>query len=346
MHEASWVCKLDDLTLLIYRSQTQNPTEASSRIVEVVSTTEALANHDRIVICIPCFNEVRWLERTLQSVRNQTMADFAVLVSDNGSTDGTAEVADQFAAADPRFQVHRHAKNIGAAANFNFAREATDSPYLLWLGAHDVLHPRFLAHHLARMGADDRLSLSQSAHEWIDEQDRPVERVEDLPLDAGPPNSVARYLGSIRANRNNIGINSVIRRAMLEGIGFTPLIGTDRIILSRLAYRGPFAECPDVLYYRRTFRSDRGGWSGYMERLTGHSIEASEDGWKMLAAAYDRDLRSLIGEGARQRAARWLLQLILRYYLPVDRGSLTTILLWTVRRSIKRLRPPAKQQPS
>lgn len=304
-----------------------------------MTASPRIVSHDRIVICVPCFNEERWIERTLQSICEQTMSEFAVLVSDNGSTDRTADIAQRFVDSDSRLHLHRHGANIGAAANFNFVRDATASPYLLWLGAHDLLHPGFLAHHLERLDADARLSLSQSAHEWVDENDAPVERVEDLPLDRGPPNSVARYLRSVRANRHNIGINSVIRRAMLDGVQFTPVIGTDRIILSHLAYRGPFAESPQVLYFRRTFASDRGGWAGYMERLTGNPSAAEDAGWDAMAKAYDRDLSDMVGNGARQRAARQLLRLTLRYYLPVGRGSLTTTLLWTARRIAKRLCP-------
>lgn len=297
--------------------------------------SEKRVRHDRIVICVPCFNEDRWLSKTLESVRLQSMADFAVLVSDNGSTDRTAEIARDFAARDPRFHYHRHADNIGAAANFNFVKDASDSPLFVWLGAHDLLHPGFLAYHVARMESDVRLSLSQSAHDVIDEAGRIVMRVEDLPLDGGPANSVARYLRSIPANRNNIGINSVIRRAMLDGLGFTPVIGTDRIILSHLAYRGPFASSPDIFYFRRTFESDRGRWDGYMERLTGHPTALKGDAWATLADAHDRDFHRLIGDGVRQRALRTLLQLVLRYYLPVDRHSLATRALWTVRRALK-----------
>ena len=303
--------------------------------LSVPSSTEKLVRHDRIVICVPCFNEERWLSQTLQSVHDQTMPDFAVLICDNASNDRTAEIAQRFVALDPRFHFYRHPENIGSASNFNFAKEASDSPYLLWLGAHDILHPRFLAHHLTRMDADDRLSLSQSALEWIDEQGQPIKRGEDLPLDAGLPNSVGRYLRSIGANRHLVGINSVIRRAMLEGIAFTPIIGTDRIILSHLAYRGPFAEWPEALYCRRVFRSDRGGWNGYMERLTGRHLEALDEGWTVMAAAYDLDFHSLIGDGVRQRALRMLLQLILRYHLPINRRSFATRTLWTLRRALK-----------
>lgn len=299
------------------------------------SSTVVLVRHPRVVVCVPCFNEEKWLERTLQSVRDQRFTDFAVLICDNASTDRTGEVARRFVALDPRFHYHCWPENLGASANFNFARAASDSPFLVWVGAHDLLHPLFLFNHVEVLEKCPALSLSQSAHDWIDEHDRPVERVDDLPLSGGGPDDMFRFLKSVGANRNNIGANSLIRRSMLEGAAFSTVLGTDRILLSHLAYRGPFGTAPEVLYLRRTFSDDRGGWQGYMERLAGLSGYAGYPDWTEMARVYDRHFHSLIGDGPRQRSARFLLQALLRYYLPVAPTSLATRGLWLLRRSVK-----------
>ena len=299
------------------------------------SSGSLLVSHPLIVIGIPCFNEADWLGRTIESVKAQTHCKFTVLIADNASTDSTGIIARTIAEADSRFRYHRHTENLGAASNFNFVLDRTESPFFLWLGAHDLLDPRFLEKHLEALGRDPLATVSQSTHAWIDEHDRPVERVRDGPLEGGKPDSVRRYLASVRANRHNIGINSVLRRSALTGACFTTIIGTDRIILSRLAYRGPFNDIDEVLYQRRTFRSERGGWGGYMERLTGRFNSGPAANWKGMADAYDEDLSELTRGQAMQPLYRALLQIILRYYLPVDRNSLLTSFLWTVRRSTK-----------
>jgi hypothetical protein len=183
--------------------------------------------------------------------------------------------------------------------------------------------------HLHLLEARPEVSVSQSAHAWIDIHDRFVERAEDGELDGGGPDDPARYLRSIRQNANNIGANSVIRRTMLDNARFTDVVGTDRILLSHLAFRGPFATSDDILYHRRTF-VERGDCNPYMERLTGRADE--EEDWSAFAREYDRDFAILLGDRPDAVRLRRKLALTLRYYLPVERRSLLTQGLWTIRR--------------
>ena len=291
-----------------------------------------IVKHPRIVVGLPCFNEGRFLERTIQSLRNQSFSDFAVLITDNASTDDTGKIARETCAQDPRFHYVRHERNLGSAENFNSARALSESPYLLWLGAHDLLAPEALEYHMAVLDSRPEVSVSQSAHEWIDIRDRPISRIADGDLDWGGPNDPERYLRSIGQNRHNIGATSAIRRVMLDDVRFTGVIGTDRVILSHLAFRGPFADSADVLYLRRSF-GDRNSDNPYMKRLTGRA-DVHIDWWAM-ARAYDEDFATLLGDRADARRLRRRLQLTLRYHLPVGTGTPTTTALWTLRRARK-----------
>lgn len=297
------------------------------------STGEAesavLAAHPILIIGVPCYNEAEFLERTLQSLTDQTWRDFAVLISDNASTDDTGRIASAFCKNDNRFRYHKQSSNIGSGRNFNFILEHTTSRYILWMGAHDLIEPAMVERHIRLLERRPEVSVSQSAHAWIDTKDRFVERVDDGDLDGGDADDPDRYLRSIGQNRNNIGANSVIRRAMLNGVRFTDVVGTDRIMLSHLAFRGPFATDPDILYKRRTFAT-RSGNNPYMERLTGRS-NAAED-WSAFAREYDRDFAGLLGDRADSDRLRRALALRLRYHLPVERSSLLTRALWTIRR--------------
>jgi glycosyltransferase involved in cell wall biosynthesis len=288
-----------------------------------------LVAHPLLVIGVPCFNEAEFLERTLRSLADQAWWDFAVLISDNASTDDTGRIARAFCKRDSRFHYHAQSSNIGSGRNFNFVLEHTASPYILLMGAHDLIEPDMVERHIRLLERRPEVSVSQSAHAWIDTEDRFVERVDDGDLDGGGADDPDRYLRSIGQNRNNVGVNSVIRRAMLDGVRFTDVVGTDRIMLSHLAFRGPFATDPDILYKRRTFAT-RIGNNPYMERLTGRA-NATED-WSAFAQDYDRDLAGLLDDRANSRRLRRALALRLRYHLPVKRSSLLTRALWTVRR--------------
>ena len=83
----------------------------------------------RVSVGLPVYQGARYLQSTLESLRNQTLTDFEVLIADNASDDETGDIAMAVCAADRRFRYHKHARNLGAAANFNFTfHETTDSP--------------------------------------------------------------------------------------------------------------------------------------------------------------------------------------------------------------------------
>lgn len=54
-----------------------------------------------ISIIVPVHNGEKYLQRCLDSIQNQTYADFEVIVVDDGSTDGTGNICDSMARMDP-----------------------------------------------------------------------------------------------------------------------------------------------------------------------------------------------------------------------------------------------------
>jgi glycosyltransferase involved in cell wall biosynthesis len=100
-------------------------------------------NTTRFSILIPCYNYAHYLGECLQSVIDQTIGDWEVVVVDDASTMGDAEV-ETAKFNDPRIRFIRHEKNRGAGATFNTAFNHSQNPYVLLLSADDRLTPRFL----------------------------------------------------------------------------------------------------------------------------------------------------------------------------------------------------------
>ncbi|WP_171123154.1 MULTISPECIES: glycosyltransferase [unclassified Ruegeria] len=94
-------------------------------------------------IVIPARNMERFLEETLQSVQDQTLADFEAICVDDGSTDNTRQIADRFAQSDDRFHaVDGPAKGVSAARNLGLSR--AKGKFVLFLDADDLLHAQAL----------------------------------------------------------------------------------------------------------------------------------------------------------------------------------------------------------
>jgi glycosyltransferase involved in cell wall biosynthesis len=225
----------------------------------------------QIVIGVPIYNEGAYILDTLRSLAAQTHGAFKVLVADNASTDETELVCRAFCATDTRFTYVRHASNLGALENFRYCLENSDSEFFMWLGGHDQVLPEFLALTLARMQADDKVSLVYGHTRYIDELGRPLAQTNggDYIFDE-PLQPHERYLTLLRALYRCEPVNQLIRRAFID-FSFRPVISADLAFLCHLAAHGAFARVEQPLYVRREI-SKRD--STPMERMTGHKSEA------------------------------------------------------------------------
>ena len=70
-----------------------------------------------LTIGLPVFNGENFLAESLNSLLARTYADFELVISDNASTDRTAEICRDYAAGDKRIRYIRQSVNSGAAPN-------------------------------------------------------------------------------------------------------------------------------------------------------------------------------------------------------------------------------------
>ena len=108
-----------------------------------------------ISVVIPVFNGERYLAEAIASVLAQEYAPLEVVVVDDGSTDGSAAIAEQFA---PRVQCYRQ-PHAGLAASLNFGVTQTQGERLAFIDADDLWLPGRLALHCAALEADPKLDM-------------------------------------------------------------------------------------------------------------------------------------------------------------------------------------------
>ena len=87
-------------------------------------------------IIIPVYNTGKELPRCLKSVLNQTFKDFECIMVDDGSTDGSGQVCDEWAAKDSRF-ISIHKPNGGASEARNVGIEKAGGRYTLFIDSDD-----------------------------------------------------------------------------------------------------------------------------------------------------------------------------------------------------------------
>ena len=96
----------------------------------------------RVSVVIPLYNKANYIARTLRSVASQTFEDFETIIVDDGSTDGSGEIAAEF--PDRRFRVLRQA-NAGPGAARNRGISEACGEVIAVLDADDVWMPEYLA---------------------------------------------------------------------------------------------------------------------------------------------------------------------------------------------------------
>ena len=99
-------------------------------------------------IILPVYNQEKYVAETIESVLAQTHTNFELLVHDDGSTDGSAQIIRRYAAKDPRVRAS-FAPNAGRCCTTNALVEQAQSPWCVFLDADDVMLPERLEKQLA-----------------------------------------------------------------------------------------------------------------------------------------------------------------------------------------------------
>lgn len=108
-----------------------------------------------VSIITPLYNCFEYLEKTLQSVLDQTFQDWELIMVDDCSTDGSFEIAKAFAKQDERINILQLRENSGAAVARNKGTEAAKGRYIAFLDSDDVWLPHKLETQIAFMQAND-----------------------------------------------------------------------------------------------------------------------------------------------------------------------------------------------
>lgn len=87
-----------------------------------------------VIICV--YNGEAYIDRAIKSILAQTHENFQLLIIDDGSTDGTARIIDDFASADVRIDV-KHQANAGVSAARQKGIDMANGEYLMFVDADD-----------------------------------------------------------------------------------------------------------------------------------------------------------------------------------------------------------------
>jgi glycosyltransferase involved in cell wall biosynthesis len=87
---------------------------------------------------MPAYNASKYIAEAIDSILNQTLPDFELLICDDGSTDSTLDIIKSYAAKDKRITFFENTKNIGNLKTTNFLFEKCEGKYIAIQDADDI----------------------------------------------------------------------------------------------------------------------------------------------------------------------------------------------------------------
>lgn len=219
----------------------------------------------RLSIGLPVYNGEKFLAESIESLLGQTYGDFELIISDNASTDDTADICRNYAKQDSRIRYIRQPHNIGGAPNHNVViHEARGE--LFKHASHDDLYAKELIRSCIE-ALDERPEVVL-AHSWsavIDESGE-IAEVVDYIVNTGAPQAPERLrsmlLDGWGDDDGGVMRTEVLRRTALHGSYHF----ADRTFTVELALHGPFYIVPDYLYFRRQHAGQGGAHASIRRR--------------------------------------------------------------------------------
>ncbi len=115
-------------------------------------------NNTKVSVIVPIYNVEKYLPKCLDSILSQTHQNLEIILIDDGSTDGSSNIAEDYALKDPRITVI-HQKNRGQSSARNLGLKFTSGDFISFVDADDEIKPSFIASLLAAFTPDTSLSI-------------------------------------------------------------------------------------------------------------------------------------------------------------------------------------------
>jgi glycosyltransferase involved in cell wall biosynthesis len=262
------------------------------------------------------YNGENYLAQAIEAILAQTWEDAELVISDNGSTDGTQEICRSFLGRDRRIVYLRNASNIGASANYTRVFRSARGRYFRWAAHDDVCGRQYHERCLEVLREDAGVALCFAGTEQINAAGERIGLLESAAgLQSARPSVRLR---SCLEQQECFMIWGVMRR---EVAARTRLLGSysghDRPFLAEMCLRGRVRQIDGVLYQLRDHpeRSIRKySWQDRHEAIAWYDPAKAKrltfPWWRLMSEFVGAVRRAPISEFERARCygevARWI----------------------------------------
>lgn len=173
----------------------------------------------RVSIGMPVYNDVRFLSEALSTLLCQTFADFELIISDDGSTDGSEAVCRKYEGVDQRIRYVRQPSNHGIAWNMKFVLQEARGEFFMWAADDDRWHPTFIETLMNALLSHPEACCAFSPYNFIDEDGKPIEEYAARAYDFSSPSRLERLVKLCRYYDDGFGY-ALFRREWIQEVDY------------------------------------------------------------------------------------------------------------------------------
>ena len=210
-------------------------------------------NERKVIIGLPVYNGQRYLQAAIESHLSQSFTDFDLVISDNGSTDGTPDLCSDFARLDTRVKYWRSPENRGILWNHRRVMDAIQSPnqYFRWAGADDIMESGLLQAMVTVLDTRPEVPAVMPDTKNIDEDGKIIGSMARV-LDLQSGDVYQRAHDILVAGFQHVVAYGLLRASTLQIMRTRPdYPGWDPVFAWELALRGPMVQTEGAALLRR-----------------------------------------------------------------------------------------------
>ena len=191
-----------------------------------------------VSIGIPVYNSELTLAATIESALAQDYVNMEILISDNASTDNSAEICRKYQRYDSRITLYEQTENIGALRNFIFLLENAKGEYFKWLATDDIISNNSISCSVTNLQEFQRNIACSTPHLFDFEAKLSIEPV-TFRLDGSEFSRINSFFRS--PGRSHGLVYSLIKRDLLTAYPLLPIdfFAWDWCLVLYLLSKGP-----------------------------------------------------------------------------------------------------------
>jgi glycosyltransferase involved in cell wall biosynthesis len=209
----------------------------------------------KVSVIVPAYNREKYIGQCLDSILNQTYKDLEIIVVDDGSTDSTPEMVEEYRRRyGEKIKFKRLERNRGQSVATNEGIKMAEGEYIAFCDSDDWFHPERIEK-MVKVLEENPSKVLVSSNDYIVRENGEIKgTLYKIPVMEHKPYNV--FLACIeRLAGFTLYWPFMCRRYILELDNFDPalVMGNDKDIILRLAYRYPegFIGINEFLYFRR-----------------------------------------------------------------------------------------------